>query len=177
MTKAAPERWLETGLFAARWIMAPFYVGLVAALLTLLWVFVHELFEEGSHLLTMKPDGAILMSLSLIDLSLAGNLVLIVIYSGYENFVSRIDTQADEDRPAWMGTVDFSGLKIKLIASIVAISAIALLKAFLEIADGKLDTSKLQWMVIVHMTFVMSGLFMALTDWLHTSGEGHKPEG
>ena len=174
MTKAAAERWLESGLFASRWLMAPFYVGLIAALVALLWVFVHELWTELSHLLTMKPDDAILMALSLIDLSLAGNLVLIVIYSGYENFVSHIDTAGHEDRPDWMGTVDFSGLKMKLIASIVAISAIALLRAFMQLDDAGFDSTKLQWMVIVHLTFVVSGVLLAAMDWIHSRGEAHK---
>src|SRR3954453_5369621 len=126
----AVERWLEATLFASRWLMAPFYLGLVLALAALLVVFADELATEVSHILNMTPEGAILMGLSLIDLSLAGNLLLIVIFSGYENFVSKLDTGDDADRPSWMGTVDFSGLKMKLIASIVAISAIALLKAF-----------------------------------------------
>ena len=137
-SKPKLELWLETGLFRARWLMAPFYVGLVIALGSLVVVFVNEAVHELAHLMTMSPEDAILMVLSLIDLSLAGNLLLIVIFSGYENFVSKIDTGADEDRPGWMGTVDFSGLKMKLIASIVAISAIALLKAFMHLAEGEI---------------------------------------
>ncbi len=122
---------LEAVLFGSRWLMAPFYLGLVAALAGLLWVFVDELVRELAHLPTMKPDDAVVMALSLIDLSLAGNLILIVIFAGYENFVSRIDAAHEADRPGWMGKVDFSGLKIKLIASIVAISAVALFKTFM----------------------------------------------
>ena len=107
------------------------------------------------------------MVLSLIDLSLAGNLLLIVIFSGYENFVSKIDTGDDEDRPGWMGTVDFSGLKMKLIASIVAISAIALLKAFMKMAEGAdISDRTLLWLVVIHVTFVVSGVLLALMDWL-----------
>ncbi|HQP21291.1 MAG TPA: YqhA family protein, partial [Phenylobacterium sp.] len=116
--------------------MAPFYLGLVAALVVMVMVFAREAWTEFSHAASMSPDEAILMALTLIDLSLAGNLLLIVIFSGYENFVSKIDTGDHEDRPSWMGTVDFAGLKMKLIASIVAISAIALLKAFMKTAEG-----------------------------------------
>src|ERR1700712_2348182 len=130
--KPGVERALELWLFRSRWLMAPFYVGLVIALAALVVVFANEAIGELSHVFTMSPEEAILMVLSLIDLSLAGNLLLIVVFSGYENFVSKIDTGDDEDRPSWMGTVDFSGLKMKLIASIVAISAIALLKAFMH---------------------------------------------
>ena len=165
--KPAVERWLEAGLFHSRWLMAPFYLGLVVALAVLLVVFFNEAVHEFQHALSMTPEGAILMVLSLIDLSLAGNLLLIVIFSGYENFVSKIDTADHEDRPGWMGTVDFSGLKMKLIASIVAISAIALLKAFMELAEGKpLDQPSLLWLVVIHLTFVVSGVLLALMDWL-----------
>ena len=167
MTKPNWERWLEGGLFASRWLMAPFYVGLVIALAALIVVFVQELAHELPLVLEMKPEGAILLALSLIDLSLAGNLVLIVIFSGYENFVSKIDTGGNEDRPSWMGTVDFSGLKMKLIASIVAISAIALLKAFMRLTDGEpINTPMLAWLVGIHLTFVVSGVLLALMDLL-----------
>ena len=161
-TKPAAERWLEAGLFHSRWLMAPFYVGLVAALLALLVVFFNEAVHELSNLLTMSPNQAIMMVLKLIDLSLAGNLLLIVIFSGYENFVSKIDTADDEDRPSWMGTVDFSGLKMKLIASIVAISGIHLLQVFMNISTMPKDD--VMWMVIIHFVFVLSGLLLALMD-------------
>ncbi len=176
------ERVLEQGLFSSRWLMVPFYVGLIAALAALIVVFFQELIHEIPHLWSatdpMSAEGAILLALALIDLSLAANLVLIVIFSGYENFVSKIDVGEHEDRPEWMGTVDFSGLKLKLIASIVAISGIALLKAFLELGDGKpFDAAardSLMWQVIVHLTFVVSGVLLAFMDWLtgHQKG-GH----
>jgi uncharacterized protein (TIGR00645 family) len=167
------ERTLEFGLFNARWLMAPFYIGLVIALASLLVVFVNDLLHELPHVLTMKAEDGILMALSLIDLSLAGNLLLIVIFSGYENFVSKIDT-GSHDRPSWMGTVDFQGLKMKLIASIVAISAIALLRAFMQLAEeGPLETVKLSWMVGIHLTFCASGVLMAITDWLGSKSAGH----
>jgi uncharacterized protein (TIGR00645 family) len=123
--------------------------------------------KDLSQLGSMSPEEAILMALTLIDLSLAGNLLLIVIFSGYENFVSKIDTGDDEDRPGWMGTVDFSGLKLKLVASIVAISAIALLKAFMELAEGQdISDRQLAWLVGIHLVFVISGVLLAAMDWL-----------
>lgn len=175
MKKPVLETWLERGLFASRWLMAPFYVGLVIALAALIVVFFQELFHELPHLLEMKPENAIMLALSLIDLSLAANLLVIVILSGYENFVSKIDTASHEDRPDWMGTVDFSGLKMKLIASIVAISAIALLKAFLKLTepDVALDQPRLLWLVIVHLSFVVSGVLLAVMDWLNGRVETH----
>ncbi|HEX5377823.1 MAG TPA: TIGR00645 family protein [Phenylobacterium sp.] len=172
--KPTPEIWLETALFRARWLMAPFYVGLAVALGALVVVFVNEAWRELSHLASMSPEDAILMVLSLIDLSLAGNLLLIVIFSGYENFVSKIDTGDDEDRPGWMGTVDFSGLKMKLMASIAAISAIALLKAFMELAEGNaVDDRHLAWLVGIHFTFVASGVMLALMDLLASKTDKH----
>ena len=172
--KPAAERILELGLFRSRWLMAPFYVGLVVALGALLVVFVNEAYHELSHLMSMSPEEAILMVLSLIDLSLAGNLLLIVIFSGYENFVSKIDTGDDEDRPGWMGKVDFSGLKMKLIASIVAISAIALLRSFMRLSEGEeIADRTLMWMVTIHVTFVVSCVLLAVMDWLAGKSEHH----
>src|SRR5690242_11334757 len=162
------ERYLEGGLFKSRWLLAPFYVGLVIALATLLVVFVRELISAVPEMLRVDAEQIILSVLTLIDLSLAGNLVLIVIFSGYENFVSKIDTGDSEDRPSWMGTLDFSGLKMRLIGSMVAISAISLLRAFVSLTEPgtPLDERKLFWLVALHVTFLFSGVMFALMDWL-----------
>jgi uncharacterized protein (TIGR00645 family) len=161
------EQMLETGLFMSRWLMAPFYVGLVVALAMLLIVFVHELVNSFPEISTAGPEEVILTVLDLIDLSLAGNLVLIVIFSGYENFVSKINIKGHEDRPSWMGTLDFSGLKIKLVGSIVAISAISLLRAFMTITQtNAVDQTLMFWLVILHLTFVTSGVLFAVMDWI-----------
>jgi uncharacterized protein (TIGR00645 family) len=171
------ESILERGLFASRWLMAPMYIGLVIALAALVVIFFQELFHVIPVLMAgdVSAEDAILLALALIDLSLAGNLVLIVIFSGYENFVSKLDIGETEDRPSWMGTVDFSGLKMKLVASIVAISAIALLKAFLEASDkgATIDQAKMLWLVIIHLTFVVSGVLLALMDWLASLTDKH----
>jgi uncharacterized protein (TIGR00645 family) len=167
------ERRLEAVLFASRWLMAPFYLGLVVALAALLFVFMRELIHEIGLLPTMNAEGAILMALSLIDMSLAGNLMLIVIFSGYENFVSRFDIGDLADRPAWMGKVDFSALKLKLVSSIVAISAIALLRAFMKIGSEPLNETELGWLVLVHLTFVTSGVLLALMDFLASRSVRH----
>jgi uncharacterized protein (TIGR00645 family) len=161
------ERVLENGLFMSRWLMAPFYVGLVIALGMLLVVFVQELMSSIPGIMTQGSEEVILTVLTLIDLSLAGNLVLIVIFSGYENFVSKIDIEGHEDRPSWMGTLDFSGLKIKLIGSIVAISAISLLRAFMQLMQqNEVDERRLFWLVVLHLTFVTSGVIFAGMDWV-----------
>ena len=163
------EQGFERALFASRWLMAPMYLGLVFALGLLAMIFVRELFYYLPKMMDSKSEDAILMVLTLIDLTLAGNLLLIVLFSGYENFVSKFDFDAGADRPDWMGKVDFSGLKMKLIASIVAISAIDLLKWFMSIDDAVTTPqmeSKLYWLVIIHLTFVLSGVLMALMDYL-----------
>ncbi len=158
------ERAIERGLFASRWLMAPFYVGLVGGLLVLLYKFVQELAHFVETVAGASESDVILFVLSLIDLSLTANLVLLVIFSGYENFVSRLDLHDETERPEWMGMVHFSGLKLKLIASIVAIAAIQLLKAFMNL--GHATDRDLMWMTIVHVVFVTSGVFLAFADWL-----------
>lgn len=167
VSKPLAERVLERWLFRARWLMAPFYVGLALALAALLYVFALEAWHGFSQLTQMKPGDAILLCLSLIDLSLTANLVLIVVFSGYQNFVSRLDPAGHEDWPSWMGDIDYSGLKMKLSASIVAISAIALLHGFLEIGQGKpVSDRMLAWLVGLHMTFVISALVVALIEFI-----------
>jgi uncharacterized protein (TIGR00645 family) len=175
------ENILESFLFAARWLVAPFYVGLVLALVMLLGSFCYELYLAVFVHFSLDPENVILLVLSLIDLSLAANLVIIVVFSGYENFVSKIDTHDNADRPSWMGTLDFSGLKMKLIGSIVAISVISLLRAFMELAKAgaELDERKIGWLIALHVTFLFSGVMFALMDWIasKTEDKHKKPHG
>jgi uncharacterized protein (TIGR00645 family) len=172
------ETALEQTLFKSRWLLAPFYLGMVVALLMLLAAFLAELIHAVPQAMNLSadPEQVILAVLGMIDLSLAGNLVVIVIFSGYENFVSKINTENAEDRPSWMGTLDFSGLKMKLIGSIVAISAISLLRAFMTLTEEgvALDEPRLRWMVLLHLTFVISGLLFAAMDWLGNRAEKPK---
>jgi uncharacterized protein (TIGR00645 family) len=171
------ETRLERGIFASRWLMAPMYLGLIVALAMLAVVFVRDLVHYASLVFSMNAEDAILAVLTLVDLTLAGNLLLIVLFSGYENFVSKLDIADTEDRPSWMGTVDFSGLKMKLIASIVAISGIDLLKRFMAIGDARPEAAfsepHLFWLVIIHLTFVISGVLLALMDWLSAKTSKH----
>ena len=160
------EKIIETGIFASRWLLAPFYLGLIICLGILLVHFVIELV----HFIPKVGAGeaeVTLGVLGLIDVTFTANLVLIVIFSGYENFVSKFDA-ATHDRPDWMTKVDFSGLKQKLMTSIVAISAIQVLKAFMNI-EKAFDMSKLAWLVGIHLVFVLSMLMLAVSDRL---GEG-----
>lgn len=164
------ETTFEKGLFASRWLMAPMYLGLAVTLAMLTVIFVKELVYYAPQVLDLSAEKMILVALTLIDLTLAANLLLIVMFSGYESFVSKFDFDAGEDKPGWMGKVDFGGLKMKLIASIVAISGIHLLKRFMEISDLETATTfgetEMFWLVVIHLTFVVSGVLMALMDWL-----------
>ncbi len=157
------ESGFESVLFNSRWLMAPFYLGLVVSLAVLLYKFVMMVWEFVLHAPAAKETDIILGVLSLIDVTLTGNLILIVVFSGYENFVSRIDPGGHPDWPEWITKVDFAGLKQKLLASIVAISAIQVLKAFMNI-DASFDAQKMGWLVGVHLVFVVSTLVLALSD-------------
>src|SRR5437016_9809681 len=164
-------RILEYVLFASRWLMLPFYVGLVVSLAVLFLKFLRMLWDFVLHAPGAKSTDTILDVLSLIDVILVGNLILIVVFSGYENFVSRIDTSGQPNWPVWITKIDFAGLKQKLTASIVAISAIHVLEAFLNI-DAAFDATKMTWLVAVHLVFVISALLLALSDRLAADREG-----
>jgi uncharacterized protein (TIGR00645 family) len=157
------EKGFEGLIFNSRWLMAPFYLGLVISLAVLLLKFGMMLWEFIVHVPGSSESDIILGVLSLIDVTLTGNLILIVVFSGYENFVSKIDPGGHPDWPDWMTKVNFGGLKQKLLASIVAISAIQVLKAFMNI-DTAFDTQKLAWLVGVHLAFVVSAFMLALSD-------------
>ena len=168
------EHAFEALLFNSRWLMPPFYLGLVISHAVLLYKFGLLLWEFILHAPSAKESDIILGVLSLIDVSLTGNLILIVVFSGYENFVSRIDPGGHPDWPEWMTKVDFAGLKQKLLASIVAISAIQVLKAFMNI-DAAFEPMKLGSLVGVHLVFVVSTLVLALSDrWGGDHGSGDK---
>lgn len=166
------ERIIERIIFSSRWLLAPFYVGLVAALFVLLLKFCQELIHFVSHPFAVTEADTILGVLTLVDLAFTGSLIVIVVFSGYENFVSQIDVEESSDWPEWMSKIDFTGLKMKLMSSIVAISAIQLLKTFMNVKNT--SDRELAWYVGLHMVFVISGLIFALTDRFgETKGKGH----
>ena len=165
------ERFLEHIIFRSRWLLAPIYVGLAAVLGILVVKFVQELVHMVPSILDMPEEQIVLSALTLVDIALVGNLLLMVVFAGYENFVSKIDTKGHVDRPDWMGKVDMGALKIRLIASIVAISSIQVLKAFLNVADY--FDRHLGWMVGIHLMFVVSGVLLALMDWLADKASAH----
>ena len=158
---------IEVTLFRARFLLAPLYLGLVGALILLCWRFIVEFYHIVQHIGEATAQTFTLELLALLDLTLLANLSLMVIFAGYENFVSRIDVAAEsKDRPHWMGTIDFSGLKIKLIGSLVAISVIELLKDFIELAGQDDVGGGTKWRIVIHLTFVASGVLFALMDWI-----------
>lgn len=166
------ERAIEVILFQSRWVLAPFYLGLALCLLLMLFHFCKELLHFIGKIPYATESDVILGVLSLIDITFTANLVLIVIFSGYENFVSKIEA-GDHDRPDWMTKVDFGGLKQKLMTSIVAISAIQVLKAFMNIAtqvDGP-DASKLAWLAGIHLLFLASLLVVVIADRISDPGK------
>lgn len=168
------ENFFEKILFASRWLLAPFYFGLAASLLILMFKFMVEIWHMITHAIAMTESEVILGTLSLVDLSLTGSLLVIVIFSGYENFVSRIDHSGHEDWPEWMGKIDFGGLKLKLLSSIVAISAIQLLKQFMSLNTVTPENERtLFWLVVIHVVFVVSAVLLALSD--RISHASHAP--
>jgi uncharacterized protein (TIGR00645 family) len=169
------ERAIETVIFNSRWILAPFYLGLIVSLLLLFIHFARLLIEFVLHIHVAEESQVILGVLGLIDATFTANLIIIVIFSGYENFVSRLDA-GDHDKPEWMAKVDFGGLKQKLMTSIVAISAIQVLKAFMNL-ERMADASVLAWLVGIHVVFVVSMLVLAIVDRLESVSEGKsKPQ-
>ena len=167
------EHTFEKGIFVSRWLLAPFFVGLIIGIVILLTSFGKELWHLITHFSDLDEMKTILGILALVDMTLLANLLIIIIFSGYESFVSKIDAANHEDRPGWMGKVGFSTLKVKLISSIVAISAIDLLRTYMQLSSG--DDLNIVWAKLaIHSVFVISGLLFAIMDYLTTkSGQRH----
>ena len=156
------ENMIEKALYAGRWFLAPIYIGLSLGLLLLGFKFFQELTHVLPLLIEMKEADLVLMLLSLVDLALVGGLLVMIMLSGYENFVSSINIAEGTEKLSWIGKLDANSLKQKVAASIVAISSIHLLKAFMNAEH--IDNEKLMWYVIIHLTFVLSAIGMALVD-------------
>ena len=156
------ERALKNLLYASRWLLAPIYLGLSLALLALGIKFFQEVFHILPAVLAIKEADLVLVVLSLVDIALVGGLIVMVMLSGYENFVSAIEIKEGSEKLSWLGKLDSGSLKQKVAASIVAISSIHLLKAFMNAQH--IENDKLMWYVIIHITFVLSAMGMALVD-------------
>ena len=156
------ERILENAMYASRWLLAPLYFGLSLTLLALVLKFFQEIFHVLPHVFEIAETQLVLTILSLIDMALVGGLLVMVMLSSYENFVSQLDIGEDTEKLGWLGKMDSSSLKNKVAASIVAISSIHLLKVFMNAQS--MDAVHLKWYVILHLTFVASAFAMGLLD-------------
>jgi uncharacterized protein (TIGR00645 family) len=156
------EHFMERAMYASRWIMAPIYLGMSLILVALAIKFFQELFHFIPHILDMPDSEITLKLLTVIDLTLVGNLTVIVMFSGYENFVSRLDIENSTEKLGWLGTHDYGSLKTKVTSSIVAISSIHLLKIFMNVEATEND--KLLWYVVIHLSLVISAFFMGYLD-------------
>ncbi|HHQ4783626.1 TPA: TIGR00645 family protein [Aeromonas veronii] len=152
----------ERLMYASRWIMAPIYLGLSLILLALGVKFFQEILHILPNILEMKEVDLVLIALSLIDITLVGGLIVMVMFSGYENFVSHLDVGDESDKLVWLGKLDAGSLKNKVAASIVAISSIHLLKVFMNAEN--LPNDKIKWYLLIHITFVLSAFAMGYLD-------------
>ena len=163
----AVEKLIERTIVASRWLLVVFYLGLVAALLLYAVVFLAKFRALAENIFALSPTDAILEMLGLIDASLVASLLLTVLLSGYVNFVSPLEKE--HGAPGWVAKVDSGALKVKLAASIVAISSIHLLQVFLNVEHY--DNDKILWLTLLHITFLASAFLLAVLDWMVTSGK------
>ena len=156
------ENFIERTMYAARWILAPVYLGLSLALLLLAIKFFEAVFHLFPTILNISEADLVLVILGMVDMALVGGLLVMVMFSGYENFVSKMDLDPEADKLGWLGKMDASSLKNKVAASIVAISSIHLLQIFMNAM--KTDNDKILWYIVLHMTFVISAFVMGYLD-------------
>ena len=156
------ERFLENAMYASRWLLAPVYFGLSLGLIALTIKFFQEIFHILPHIFSVSESDMILTLLSLVDMTLVGGLLVMVMSSGYENFVSQLDINEGKEKLSWLGKMDATSLKNKVAASIVAISSIHLLRVFMDAKN--VPDNKLMWYVIIHLTFVLSAFVMGYLD-------------
>jgi uncharacterized protein (TIGR00645 family) len=164
------EKLIEKTLFGSRWLLAPIYLGMSLTLVALGLKFFQEAYLVFIHIFENSEAELVLHLLALIDMALVGSLIVMVTFSSYENFVSRLDVEGEGDKLGWLGKLDASSLKLKVAASIVAISSIHLLKMFMNLGspqgiDGvQISEQQLMWGVIIHLTFVASAVLMGVLD-------------
>jgi uncharacterized protein (TIGR00645 family) len=162
MSSKAIELAMERILYASRWVLAPVYLGMSLALFAIAIKFFQELFHFLPNILAVSESELVLKLLTLIDLTLVSSLTIIVMFSGYENFVSQMDIEEDTEKLSWLGSHDYGSLKMKVASSIVAISSIHLLKVFMNVQETAND--KIMWYVLIHLTMVFSALLMGFLD-------------
>lgn len=158
------ERWIEKTIFASRWFQAPMYLGLIVAGVIYAWRFLTELFHIIMSASTLTEEHLMLGVLSLVDITMVANLLVMVIIGGYAIFVSRLDIDESEDRPEWLQKVDAGSIKVKMAGSLVGVSGIHLLKSFINIDNKSIESVK--WQIIIHLVFLVSTLALAITEYV-----------
>lgn len=174
------EKTIEKLLFASRWLLAPVYLGMSLALVALGIKFFMELYHLLTHVVAMGESDLVLVLLAMVDMVLVGSLIIMVMFSGYENFVSALDVDEGAEKLSWLGKLDANSLKLKVASSIVAISSIHLLRAFMQTPErvAQDQENTLMWYVIIHLTFVVSAVMMGVLDRITAKSHGsHDHEG
>ena len=156
------EHALEGIIFASRWVQAPLYVGLIVASVLYAYKFAIQLWEMCHDINHITEEELMLGVLGLVDVTMVANLLAMVVIGGYATFVSKMDLDEHEDRPDWLDKVDAATLKIKLSASLVGISGIHLLKAFIGIEERNLE--HVQYQIVIHVVFLLSSLLLAASE-------------
>jgi uncharacterized protein (TIGR00645 family) len=164
-------RYIQAAIFFSRWLLAPFLLGLLCCLLLLLYRFFGDLYALTIEMMGMSWHDVVTSVLNLVDLALTANLVLIVIFSSYENFIRKINAADHPDWPDGLTQVDFGALKQKLLGSIVGIASVDALAWYFDLEKYS-DTSKLIWALAFPLVFVVVMLLLAISDRL-----GHSPKG
>lgn len=165
------EQAFEAVVFASRWIQAPLYAGLIIAELLYAYKFLVELWEMVMHIQKLEETVFMLGVLSLIDITMVANLLTMVVIGGYATFVSKLDLDGHPDRPDWLSHVDPGTIKVKLAASLIGISSIHLLKAFVDVTNE--DPEHIKWKIFIHMTFLGSAILLAWTDKIMQKDKKH----
>ncbi|MCP9438671.1 MAG: TIGR00645 family protein [Nitrospira sp.] len=166
------EHWFEVIVFASRWIQAPLYAGLIVAELLYAYKFLVELWEMATHIHKMEETVFMLGVLGLIDVTMVANLLTMVVIGGYATFVSKLDLETHPDRPDWLSHVDPGTIKVKLAASLIGISSIHLLKAFVDVANE--NPEHIKWKIFIHLTFLGSAILLAWTDTIMQKAKKHE---
>lgn len=158
------ENLIEQTIFASRWFQAPMYLGLILAGVIYAWKFLVELVHIFSEVQTLSEEHLMLGVLTLVDITMVANLLVMVIIGGYATFVSRLDIAGHPDRPDWLKKIDAGSIKVKMAGSLVGVSGIHLLKSFINI-DNR-PTESVKWQIVIHLVFLASTLFLAMTEWI-----------
>ncbi|AAO31543.1 hypothetical transmembrane protein (plasmid) [Buchnera aphidicola str. Bp (Baizongia pistaciae)] len=162
------EKLIERIIYASRWLMFPVYIGLSLGFILLTLKFFQQIIFVIPKILMMSESGLVLVVLSLIDISLVGGLLVMVMFSGYENFISKMEIKTDKKKLGWMGTMDVNSIKNKVASSIVAISSVHSLRLFMD--AEKISNDQIMWCVLIHLTFVISAFGMACIDKMSKRG-------